>query len=71
MKISTKVKSKSSVKSISIKLVDSYKILMSDLDSLCVTFNTEVRKSDFPYNFVKQQTLFYEGKTCYNILRMC
>ncbi len=62
IKISVKVKTEKSVKVISVKLVDSCKLLNSDLDSLCKTFGTDVKKSIFPYNFVKKQTLFYKGE---------
>lgn len=61
MKISTKVQTEKSSKVYSIKLVDSLKLLNSSLDNLCKTFNTNVQKSYFPYNFVKKDTLFYVG----------
>jgi hypothetical protein len=44
-----------------ITLVDSYNILQSSLDKLCTTFNTDVKKSFFPYNFINKKNLFYIG----------
>jgi hypothetical protein len=61
MKISSKIETANSSKTIHIKLVDSCKLLDSSLDKLCKTFNTEVRKTYFPYNFVSINTLFYTG----------
>lgn len=45
----------------SIKLVDSYNLLTHSLDTLCKTFDTEVVKSIFPYEFMSRNTLFYKG----------
>lgn len=42
-------------------LVDSYFILNERLDKLGESFEVKVRKTYFPYSFVKQNTLFYEG----------
>jgi DNA polymerase type B, organellar and viral len=48
-------------KTYSIRIVDSYTILSAPLDELCVTFNTNVKKSIFPYTFVHRNNLFYIG----------
>jgi len=61
IKISTTKKTDKSSKTISIKLVDSIKLLDSKLEKFCETFNTDVKKGYFPYNFVKRNTLFYVG----------
>jgi hypothetical protein len=67
IEISTKIKGKT----YTIKLVDSYNLLNSSLSDLCKTFDTETKKSFFPYNFVNRKTLFYLGnkpnKDYYNI----
>lgn len=55
--ISTKVNNKT----YTIKLVDSLNILQSSLSVLCKTFNTDVSKSFFPYNFVNKNNLYYIG----------
>jgi DNA polymerase type B, organellar and viral len=57
MVISRKIKDKK----YSIRLVDSLNLLQSSLDSLCKTFQTEVKKLYFPYDFVKKNNLFYVG----------
>jgi hypothetical protein len=62
MKISTIKKTENSRKTITIKLVDSCKLLDSDLNKLCKTFNTETKKSYFPYDFISKNTLFYVNK---------
>lgn len=49
-------------KTYSIRIVDSYTLLAAPLNELCVTFNTEVRKSVFPYSFIHKNNLFYVGK---------
>jgi len=57
LNISTKVNNKT----YTIRLVDSYNLLQSRLSKLCDTFDTEVKKSYFPYEFVKKNNLFYIG----------
>ena len=52
---------KRSKKTFKIKLVDSYNILHSSLNDLCKTYKPTNLKSNFPYNFIKENTLFYEG----------
>jgi len=49
-------------KTYSVRIVDSYTLLSTSLDKLCVTFNTEIKKSIFPYKFIHQNNLFYIGK---------
>ncbi len=50
-------------KTVSVTLLDSYYQLPFKLDTLAKKFNTDTQKSPFPYNFVTQETLFYEGAT--------
>lgn len=57
MSISTRIKSKK----YNIKLVDSVNLLQSSLKDLCNTFETDVKKSYFPYDFVNKYNLFYIG----------
>lgn len=57
MSVSTKIKSKK----YTIKFVDSVNLLQSSLKDLCNTFETDVKKSYFPYDFVNRYNLFYEG----------
>lgn len=59
--IGIKISAKISNKTISIRIVDSYTILAASLDKLCKTFNTDVRKSIFPYDFINKHNLFYLG----------
>nr|YP_009529237.1 DNA polymerase type B2 [Cladonia subtenuis]AXX76245.1 DNA polymerase type B2 [Cladonia subtenuis]WBP63544.1 DNA polymerase type B2 [Cladonia subtenuis] len=47
---------------LSIKFVDSLNLLNHPLEKLCNTYNTEVTKGLFPYDFVSKKTLFYEGE---------
>lgn len=56
--VSTKVNNKR----YKIKIVDSYNLLQSSLNELCNTFNTDVKKSFFPYSFVNRNNLFYVGE---------
>ena len=44
-----------------IKIHDSLLMLNASLDELCKTFDTNIKKGIFPYNFVKRDTLFYIG----------
>jgi hypothetical protein len=60
--LSMSITSKVNKKSYTIKLVDSLNLLQSSLSNLCKTFNTDVVKSYFPYDFVNKNNLFYEGK---------
>lgn len=46
-----------------ITFVDSYNLLISDLDSLSKTFGSSTKKGVFPYDFVKKNTLNYVGNT--------
>ena len=57
LNISIKVKTKT----YTIKLVDSYNILPDSIKKLCITYNTEVVKDIFPYDFINNNTLFYNG----------
>lgn len=59
--LSLSIHKKIGKKTFTIKIVDSYNILTSSLADLCKTFNCEVNKGIFPYNFVKKDTLFYKG----------
>lgn len=59
MRISKKVGSRS----YNITLLDSMYQLPFKLDVLGKKFNTEVKKSVFPYGFVNKDTLFYKGET--------
>lgn len=59
--ISINISSKINKKTYSIKLVDSYNILNSSLSELCEAFETEVKKTFFPYKFVNKNNLFYKG----------
>ncbi len=61
IKLSISIKTKSGT--IKISLVDSFNLLGYSLDSLCKTFDTEVVKGRFPYNFVRSSTLNYIGDT--------
>lgn len=46
-----------------ITFVDSYNLLISDLDSLSKCFGSSTKKGCFPYDFVKKNTLNYIGNT--------
>ena len=59
--LSIEISSKVNNKNYTIKLVDSYTLLQSSLSELCKTFDTEVKKSVFPYDFVSKYNLFYVG----------
>lgn len=59
--LSIEISSKINNKNYTIKLVDSYTLLQSSLSKLCETFDTEVKKSVFPYDFVNKYNLFYVG----------
>ena len=50
--------SKVRTKTYTIKIVDSYNILPHSLKKLCETYNTEVIKDIFPYDFININTLF-------------
>lgn len=41
--------------------MDSLLLLQSSLDKLCKTFNTNVKKTYFPYTFVNKHNLWYIG----------
>ena len=62
LNISKKYITSKTTKKYSIKIVDSYNILKASLSDLCKTYKPDVIKTVFPYNFVKENTLFYEGK---------
>jgi DNA polymerase type B, organellar and viral len=64
--ISKKVKvvsknDKEYIKRYNIKIVDSLNFLAASLDKLCKTFDTEVKKSYFPYSYVNSNNLEYIG----------
>ena len=59
MRISMKVGSKM----YNVTFMDSFYQLPFNLDSLGKKFNTDVKKSVFPYGFVTKNTLFYKGNT--------
>lgn len=59
--LSMNISRKINKKTYTIKLVDSYNILQSSLNDLCLTFNPTVKKTYFPYDFVNKNTLFYIG----------
>ena len=44
-----------------INIKDSYLLLGSSLRSLCKVFNTKVKKGIFPYGFVNDKNLNYQG----------
>jgi hypothetical protein len=46
-----------------ITIVDSLNILNQSLDKLCRSFNVPITKGNFPYSFVKRDTLHYVGNT--------
>lgn len=48
---------------IKITIVDSLNILNQSLDKLCHSFEVPVTKGNFPYSFVKRNTLHYVGNT--------
>lgn len=50
-------------KIIKITFIDSYNILSSSLDTLTKDFNVNYLKRDFPYKFVNEKTLDYQGQT--------
>ena len=54
---STKVKNKT----VKVKFSDSIALLPSSLEDLTLSFKTEVKKDIFPYNFVNEFNLNYEG----------
>ena len=60
--IGLKVSTKLGKKNISIRIVDSYNLLKDSLDKLCKAFDTPVKKSYFPYDFVTKNTLYYVGE---------
>ena len=47
----------------SVNIMDSYCMLTSNLVKLDKSFNVDTIKSVFPYNFYKQENLFYIGNT--------
>ena len=59
--IGLKIFKKVKTKTFNIRIVDSLNLLNSSLDKLCKTFDTKVKKSLFPYEFVKENTIFYNG----------
>ena len=42
-------------------IVDSYAILGFSLHDLCIAYKTDVSKYIFPYRFMTEKTLHYEG----------
>jgi DNA polymerase type B, organellar and viral len=59
--ISLKVSTKINGNTYSIKFLDSLLLLQSSLDNLCRTFDTDVKKTYFPYAFVNKHNLWYIG----------
>lgn len=57
------IKKKYKSKYIKITLLDSYNFLSSSLDVLTKDFKVNHLKSSFPYSFVTEQNLNYEGHT--------
>lgn len=51
----------SKVRSVTVTLVDSYNILNNSLAKLGQTFKTEIQKGIYPYEFVKSNTVYYNG----------
>ena len=49
------------IKRYNIKIVDSLNFLAASLDKLCKTFDTEIKKSYFPYSYVNINNLEYIG----------
>ena len=44
-------------------ICDSYALLPSSLDNIGKHYGLENKKIDFPYEFVRKNTLFYKGVT--------
>jgi hypothetical protein len=61
MTISKVIKTSKSSRKYSIKILDSYALLPSSLNKLCENFETDIRKTIFPYDFANKNTLFYKG----------
>lgn len=57
-----RVSKKIGKKSINVVFLDSFYQLPFKLDTLGKKFNTEVKKTLFPYRFVNAQNLFYIGE---------
>ena len=53
-----KLKNKQIIK---ISILDSYLLLPVSLDFLCKVFNTNVKKTIFPYDFISSDTIDYKG----------
>ena len=47
----------------SVTILDSYRILTDNLKDLCVRYEVDVIKGDFPHKFANSNTLFYIGQT--------
>lgn len=47
----------------SVTILDSYRILTDNLKDLCVKYEVDVIKGDFPHKFANSNTLFYIGQT--------
>ena len=56
--ITKKLKNKQIIK---ISILDSYLLLPVGLDYLCDVFNTNVKKTIFPYDFINSNTINYKG----------
>lgn len=56
--LSMRVSTKYLPKKVTVVLVDSRNILAGSLDKLAETFNSDVKKGIFPYNYVKSNTLW-------------
>ena len=48
-------------KIIKISILDSCLLLPVKLDYLCKVFNTNVKKSILPYDFITKDTIYYKG----------
>ncbi len=56
-----RISKKIAKKSINVVLLDSFYMLPFKLDLLGIKFDTDVKKTSFPYTFVRRDSLFYIG----------
>lgn len=57
-----RVSKKIGKKSVNVVFLDSFYLLPFKLDTLGIKFNTDTKKSVFPYKFVNKHNLFYKGE---------
>ena len=46
---------------LTIKLLDSYKLIPFALDEFLITYECDIKKGIFPHKFMNKNTLFYVG----------